>query len=314
MLGLGNDSLPFVDYWVILRLFLLFFLVVLVLRCPTCTCPALTVPSEVRFFAVPALVVIEMVEGELLDVVVVLGLRVLQSLVQVQSLMLCSLHALVHDIFFYFLRFVDRLCHPMVALRLKPLVALGTLGVLQINDQVVSPLAVQPVPNAVLVVDVLAGELDHGLLSQALHVADRAERVRVLTKSLGLVLVNAVWVKTGRMGGLVVVAVARMAAVEEITATGVRLPLALAEIAKILTRACSKVLSTKAAFSCVLIFFMLVAGFSNMVWFCFALGAEVASALIASDSEVIHVLCRSLRQSLSLLSFKLLRFFEVSLH
>ena len=81
---------------------------------------------------------------------------------------------------------------------------------------------------AILMEDMLAAELNHCFLPQALYVANDTEGVSVLAQSLGLILGHAVLVKAGRMHGLMSAAVTRMPTVQELSTAPPGLLFALA--------------------------------------------------------------------------------------
>ncbi len=141
-----------------------------------CSRATLLVTAKVRLFAVIALIVVQVVESELGHLVEVLRLGVLDSFIGVQPFVLGPLLALVQDASLHFFRLFDDLLHPVVLRRINKHIALRTLGVLEVNGGPV-PLLLQLVLDAVHVEDVLARELDHGLLSEAGNVADGAETV-----------------------------------------------------------------------------------------------------------------------------------------
>lgn len=170
--------------------------------------------TEVGFLALKALIVVQVVKGELPNILKVFIFGVLESFIQVEALMLGTLYTLVEDLPLQVLSLVDERLDPGVARRVDPLVAGGALGILEVDRETV-PLTRELLPHAVHVEGVLALELDHRLLTKPLHVADHAERVSVVPVGRLLVLRHAVLMQAGCMHRLQAVAVAGMAALEE---------------------------------------------------------------------------------------------------
>jgi hypothetical protein len=94
----------------------------------------LSMPSKVWLLALKAFIVVQMVEGKLLQVIVVLTLRILEPLVKVHAFMLSPQHALVYDLPFLLPRLTNQICEPRMTRSIHPLIARRTVSILQAYD------------------------------------------------------------------------------------------------------------------------------------------------------------------------------------
>lgn len=148
--------------------------------------------------------------------------------------------------------------------------------------------------------NMLAAELNHRLLPQALHVAYYTVGVRVLSMSHRFVLSDAIFMQARRVLLLVGTAIARVAAIQELIAAPPCLLLALSLRAVVLP-CVSEHCATKSALLSVLVLLELSAVLAHMVRLGLAADTEVVSALRTPDTVRAHMFGSSLVDLLALI-------------